>query len=482
MPRAAFLCLLSAAVFAGTTLWAADAEKAAAATSLLKQIDEGFVAVFEKVAPAVVIIDASKKADAADPDEEGRPLEFFFKDGEEPRKEGGKEKDRQRSWKLPKTPVHSEGSGFIIRPEGFILTNQHVIADAESLEVRLKDGRILPAKVIGTDDKTDIAVLKIEAKDLPVAALGDSEKLRVGQLVCAIGAPYNQDYSFTCGWVSGKGRSNLLGPTSNTILYEDYIQTDAFINPGNSGGPLFDVEGNVIGMNTLINGIGRGLAFAIPSNMLAEVSSQLIANGRVQRPWLGIRIETLSENRELRDRAGIDRGIVVRTIEANAPAYRSDLRPADIITELDGVKLGSAHDLQKEVLKKRVGQSVQLTVWRAGNTLKVAVLTGELPGDFAKVANTAPKRAEPKLETWGLKLRDHAKGGAVVTEVTPESPAAKADLHVDDVITEIEAKPVADAQAALSAIAGADLREKKGVILNLERKGKRTFAVLEKTK
>ena len=172
------------------------------------------------------------------------------------------------AWRLPQQPSRSEGSGFIIRHDGHLLTNLHVVDGAEKLNVRLKDGRIYPAKVVGADDKTDIAVLKIDAEDLVPVKFGDSDTLRVGQLVCAIGAPFNQDYSFTCGWVSGKGRTNLLGPTSSTILYEDYIQTDAFINPGNSGGPLFDVDGQVIGMNTLINGIGRGLAFAIPSNML----------------------------------------------------------------------------------------------------------------------------------------------------------------------------------------------------------------------
>lgn len=451
--------------------------------SILRQMDEGFVAVFEKVAPAVVVIEATKKADAEEGTDE-LPIFDFPKEGEQPKKGGrdSERKERAPQWKLP-TPVRSEGSGFIIRADGYILTNQHVVAEAEKLVVRLKDGRSLPAKVIGSDDKTDIAVVKIDAKDLPAAELGDSDKLRIGQLVCAIGAPYNQDFSFTCGWVSGKGRSGLLGPTSNTILYEDYIQTDAFINPGNSGGPLFDVEGRIIGMNTLINGIGRGLAFAIPSNMLADVSTQLISGGRVQRPYLGLRLQTLGENSELRERASIDHGIVVLTVEANAPAYRSDLRPADIIVEVDGVRLSTAHEFQKEILRKKVGQSVQLTVYRGGTLMKIPVTTGELPADITRVANLAPKKAAAsKDEGWGLKLRDRGKGGAIVVEVAPESAAAKADIRADDVITEVETKAVANASGALSAIGLADVKEKKGVLLNLERKGKRTFAVLEKQK
>jgi S1-C subfamily serine protease len=251
--------------------------------------------------------------------------------------------------------------------------------------------------MVAADELTDIAVLKVEATGLTAVELGDSDALRVGQLVCAIGTPFSQDYSFTCGWVSGKGRTNLLSAISPTVVYEDYIQTDAFINPGNSGGPLFDVEGKVIGMNTLINGIGRGLAFAIPSNILAEVGSQLIATGHVVRPWLGIRIESLSQNAELRERVvGIDDGVVVDTIEADAPAYRSDLRPGDIITEIDSAKVVSAHDLQKEVLRKRVGQVLQLTVWRNGQTLKIPVATGELPVEVAKTL-PAPPQITPQI-------------------------------------------------------------------------------------
>ena len=370
----------------------------------------------------------------------------------------------------------------MIRADGYILTNHHVVVDADKLSVRLKDGRRFPAKVVATDDRTDIAVIKIEAKGLVVAEFGDSDALKVGQLVCAIGAPYNQDYSFTCGWVSGKGRSNLLGQTSKTILYEDYIQTDAFINPGNSGGPLFDVDGKVIGMNTLINGIGRGLAFAIPSSMLADVSQQLIVTGKVRRSWLGIRIETLGENPNLREHlSGIDRGVVVYTIEANAPAYRSELRATDVITDVDGVPVNAPKDLQKEIVKKRVGQTVQLTVWRGGKTLQIPVATGELPTTYTKVSTIPTKRPVPaKPETFGLKLKDAPGRRVVVSDVAGESPAARAGMQTDDVITDVETKPVATSEAVFEAIAKSDGRAaKKGILLNLERKGKRTYAVLE---
>lgn len=460
---------------------AGEPEKGAAALNLLKTIDEGFVQVFEKVAPAVVVIEATKAPD--EDDREGTVLDFFLRNGEEGKGDSPDGKGEARPWKSPSPQSRSEGSGFIVRADGFILTNNHVIADAVKLSVRLKDGRSFPAKVVGTDDKTDIAVIRIDARDLPAVQWGDSDALRIGQLVCAIGTPFNQEFSFTAGWVSGKGRTSLLGPSSPTILYEDYIQTDAFINPGNSGGPLFDVEGRIIGMNTLINGIGRGLAFAIPSAMLQEVARQLIASGKVQRPWLGIRIETLGENSALRDHiSGVDRGVVVDTIEADAPAYKSDLRPADVITEVDGAKVATARDLQKEVLRKKIGQIIQLTVWRRGAALKIPVATAELPQELTKVANVLPpKTPAADAESLGLKLKNSGAGaGAVVVEISPESPAARAEILVGDVVTAVETQPVANADACAKAIDGR-IREKqaKGVLLNIDRKGKRTFAVLK---
>ena len=473
MLRSALLLLLGAVITAQPPLRAADPEKAAAAFGLLRQIEEGFVQVFDKVAPSVVVIETTKKVED-NAEEEISPFVAPTED-KDARRNG------PHSLKLPLPPSRSEGSGFIIRADGLILTNLHVVSEAEKLSVRFKDGRILPATLLASDDKTDIAVVKVDATGLTAVEWGDSDALRVGQLVCAIGAPFNQDYSFTAGWVSGKGRTNLLGPTSVNILYEDYIQTDAFINPGNSGGPLFDVEGRIVGMNTLINGIGRGLAFAIPSKLLQQISSELINHGRVIRPWLGIRIESLAQNPILRERVTtLEHGVVVDTIEANAPVRKSQLRPADIITEVDGFAIGSAHDLQKEVLKKRVGQSVTLTVWRNGNFVKVPVITGELPTELPRPSTPLPKKSmvEAKGEIFGLKLRD-GKPGAVITEILPDTPAAASELQMDDVITDIENQPVKDAAACLVALRAAEEKgEKRGILVNVDRKGRRTFAVL----
>lgn len=440
---------------------------------VLHQIDQAFVKLFEQVAPSVVVVEVAKDADG-----QSDGMDFFFPGPQ----------DQSSPFKMPQTPSKSEGSGFIIRKDGYILTNQHVVEGAKKVRIKFKDGRWLPAKVVGVDDRTDIAVLKLEGKlegiVFPVAELGDSDAVKVGQLVCAIGVPYNLEYSFTCGWVSAKGRSNLTNTT-----YENYIQTDAFINPGNSGGPLFDVDGKVIGMNTLINGIGRGLAFAIPSNMLRDVGEQLIASGKVVRPYLGIRIEGLTQDSFLQERLkGVEKGVVVKTIEPDAPAFRSDLRPADVITKVDGVEIGTPWELQQQVLKKKVGQKIGLTVWRNGQTLEVAVAAGKMPGNEPLAADSEPERkggSGGSDAVAGLQLQDITKqlaaqmglkaaSGALVTDVVAGSAASEADVRRGDVITEVNQKPVADAAACRKA-----LGEGNGGLLFIERNGRKTYTVLK---
>jgi len=362
-----------------------------------------------------------------------------------------------------------------------------VIEGADKIEVRLKDGRHFPAKVVGTDEKTDIAVLKIDATALPTLEFADSDAVKVGQLVCSIGVPFNLDYSFTCGWVSAKGRSGLTSTT-----YEDYIQTDSFVNPGDSGGPVFDVDGKVIGMNTLINGIGRKLTFAIPSNMVKDIGNQLITTGKIVRPWLGIGIRTLSDEPSLGEFIkGIDHGVVVNAITGGAPAYNSDLRVTDVITQIDGKDVLTARDLQKEVLKKKVGQTVSLTVWRGGKSMNVAVATGELPQDMTKVANVAPKKPigdDVKDDSYGFQIQDVSKDlaeklklksahGAVVSDVTPSSPAALAGIQREDLITEVDSQPVADAAECKALMAKHN--SGKGILLFIDRKGQKTYAVLK---
>src|SRR6266403_970736 len=364
-------------------------------------LNNAFAKVFEDVAPCVVIIEVTKKNDGS----EGLNFDDLFFQGQP-------DDNSQRLTPRNLQPIQSEGSGFIVRPDGYIFTNFYVVEGADRVQVKLKDGREFPAKVVGTDEKTDIAVIKIDATNLPVVQMGDSDAVRVGQFAFAIGAPFKLDYTFTYGVVSGKGRSKLLSNGGYNI--SDYLQTDASINPGNSGGPLWDIDGKVIGMNTLINGLNRGLGFAIPSNMAKEIGTELIAGHKITRPWLGIRIETLGDDPSIRDLLkGPDKGVVVRTIEADAPAYKSDLRPFDVITHVDGTPVETDSQLQHEVLKKKVGQNVELTIWRKGRMMKVPVKAGELPNEITRASNEPIQPAQPKEEDTG-------KFGLQVQELTKE--------------------------------------------------------------
>jgi S1-C subfamily serine protease len=314
--------------------------------------------------------------------------------------------------------------------------------------------------------------------------------VRVGQFAFAIGAPFKLDYTFTYGVISGKGRNKLLETGGYNI--SDYLQTDASINPGNSGGPLCDIDGKVIGMNTLINGLNRGLGFAIPSNLVNEIGKELIAGHKIVRPWLGIRIETLGDDPTIRDLfKGTDKGVVVRTIEADAPAYKSNLRPFDVITQIDGTPVTTDTQLQHEILKKKIGQNVQLTVWRKGQALEIPVTTGELPNEIARVSNGPAPPLEHKQEDvnkFGLQVQELSKEvaarlkldveqGVIVTDVADNSVAAAQDIQREDVITEVDGKPVTNVASFREALTKADPR--KGILLYLDRKGSKTFAVLK---
>lgn len=440
---------------------------------VVHQLNSAFTKVFETVAPSVVIIEVTKKGetDASSLDD------LFFRNQPD-----------ANPHSLPQES-QSEGSGFIVRADGHILTNNHVVEGADRIDVKLKDGREFQAKLIGADEKTDVAVIKIDANNLPAVQMGDSDAVRVGQFAFAIGAPFKLDYTFTYGVISGKGRSKLISTGGYSI--SDYLQTDASINPGNSGGPLCDIDGKVIGMNTLINGLNRGLGFAIPSNLANEIGQQLISGQRIIRPWLGIRIETLGDDPSIRDLfKGLEKGVVVRTIEANAPAYKSDLRPFDVITAVDGAPVNSDTQLQREVLKKKIGQSVDLTVWRKGQTIKIPITAGELPSEVGRASNpaTPPPQKPEATNKFGLQVQELSKEvasrfnlestkGVIVTDVADESLAAAQGIEREDVITEVDGKPVTDVATFRDALNKADPR--KGVLLYLDRKGSKTFAVLK---
>jgi serine protease Do len=471
--------------FAGAmAFWLAVGVSGAAAQERgsLRALGHALADVYEKVAPSVVVLEVSKAPEGAGGDAFG--WEFLFR-------------DQGRSRRLP-TP-ESEGSGFIIREDGYILTNAHVIEGAAvegGVVARRQDGSRLPLRIVGIDDKTDLAVLQADVQGLPAVEWGDSDKVRVGEFVAGIGAPFELDYTLTAGIISAKGRSNLT-----STVYEDYLQTDAAINPGNSGGPLCDLDGRVIGVNTLINGLSRGLSFAIPSRLARAVSDELIEKGRVVRPWLGIRIETLSENAALQQMSGVERGVLVRTIEPEAPASRSALQPADVIVELDGEPVATARELQQAVLRKEVGQKVNLKVWRrglrTGDFRTVELTTEELPSAPTVAAGRGLRPLRPPsahterggeaLAVLGLEVQDLGENvagqlgveaaGVIVTHVEGGSPAALAGLQRRDVITAVGETVVSDAGEFRQALEQADRDE--GVLLLVERGGKKTYAVLK---
>lgn len=442
----------------------AEAPSSGSPKDIAHQLNDAYTAVYEKVAPAVVVVDVEKNS--ANPSD---GFDFFFR--------GPHDQSDQ--------PDQSEGSGFLVRPDGYIVTNNHVIDGEDKIEVKLKDGRTLPAKIIGYDDRTDVAVIKIEAAGLPTVNFANSDDVKVGQIVCAIGTPYKFAYTFTTGVVSAKGRNELLPDK-----YEDYIQTDAAINPGNSGGPLCDIDGNVIGMNTLIHGLNRGLGFAISSNLAKQVSEQLIASGKIIRPWLGIIIESLNDENRAEVFKGVDKGVVVRTIQADTPAAKSDLRPADVITEVDNVPVTTARELQDEILKKKVGAQVNLGVWRNGKKITVNVTTEELPSESSKLAgiDAPPQPSENLSSTFGVQVQDvtpemkkelglKSDSGVVVTEVAENSPAAVADIQKGDVITEIGRNQVTNIGSFQKALA--DQKGKPNLLLLLDRKGVKTYSIVK---
>jgi S1-C subfamily serine protease len=436
----------------------------------LRRIDSEFVAVFEKVAPAVVVVEARK------PPEEARGREgFSFRD------------DSGELFPMPRSRAWSEGSGFVIASDGLIVTNQHVVDGAAELFVRMRGGRRLRATLAGTDERTDIAVLRVDGDGLDAVEFGDSDSVKVGQLVCAIGVPYQLDYSFTCGWVSGVGRTNLTDTN-----FEDYIQTDAFINPGNSGGPLFDVEGRVIGMNTLIRGLGRGLSFAIPANLVRGVSGALAREGRVRRPWIGVRVEGLDRSDLAQLPAGgIDRGVVVHTIFPESPALQGDIRPADVLLAVDGVELRAARDLQREIYRKPIGQRVVLSIWRGNRRIEAAIVTAELPRageEMREMPGQSLPRGEGERPTLhGLEFQElpqgladqigiKGAGGVLVAAVASNSPASKAGFSAGDVILAINRADVSKASDVGALLGKASL--KAGALVEYDRHGMRRYAVL----
>jgi serine protease Do len=375
------------------------------------------------------------------------------------------------------------GSGFVISSDGEILTNAHVVKGADEVTVRLNDQREFKAKVLGLDERTDVALIKIEASGLPIVKLGNSDGLEVGEWVLAIGAPFGLDYSATQGIVSATGREL---PNENFV---PFIQTDAAVNPGNSGGPLFNTQGQVIGINSQIysrSGGYMGLSFAIPIKTAMATAKQLESKGFVERGWLGVGIQEMSPT--LAKQFGMEKpkGALVGDIAPNSPALAAGLEPGDVILSFDGRPVKNSRDLPPLVASTPIGSSAKVEVLRSGKTQTLTVKVGKLQEDRVAVMTAPPKKDESALdlivsdltpaqrEALGVK-----QGGALVTRVKPGA-AAEAGVREGDVLLEVNRKKVADAQG-LTAILKNSGKDDNTLLL-IRRDGGSIFVVVEPSK
>ncbi|MGB1905211.1 MAG: Do family serine endopeptidase [Pseudomonadales bacterium] len=407
-----------------------------------------FTELVEKAAPAVVNITATRKmVSRAEPNQEEMPELFrrFFRD-----------------YQGRNNPRPSTGSGFLISSDGYLLTNHHVVEGAEEIIVALSDRREREATLVGADPLSDLALLKIDERDLPAVSIGSSESLDVGEWVMAIGSPFGFELSVTAGIVSAKGRS-LPDERGN---YVPFIQTDVAINPGNSGGPLFNLEGKVIGINSQIftrSGGFMGLSFSIPIDVAMEVVEQLKDKGSVSRGWLGVQIQRV--DRDLAESFGLDRaaGALVTRVFADSPADKAGLEEGDIIVEFGGRAIDLSSDLPQVVGRIKAGSETSMDVVRNGELLEIAVKVGELDAQTPLAQSVQPRSpAENRLGIQVRALADDEKTelaadvGVVVVDVA-EGPGKRANLVAGDVITSMNNQwldSVADFERALAELPG----------------------------
>ena len=441
-----------------------------------KSLGQAFVEVAKKVQPAVVNITTEKTVSMrpwerfGDDFFRGGPFEDFFRGFGFPPREREKEyRQKQRSG----------GSGVIVDKEGYVLTNNHVVEGADKVKVRLNDGREFTATLKGQDKRTDLAVLHINSKDLPVAALGDSDKLEVGEWAIAIGSLFGLEHTVTVGVISAKGRSGL-----GTGTYEDFVQTDASINPGNSGGPLINIDGEVIGINAMIIQPGTGIGFAIPINMAKQILNDLIKQGKVVRPWLGISAQDLTpemmEHFKVKDKDGV----LVGQIYPGTGAEKAGLASGDIIKSVDDKPVKNVNELVREILKKKVGQQVKVNIIRDGKPTSLDVTTSTQPDrpELAK-EKEADERLGAKVQELTPQLASRygisgVKRGVVVIGVEDGSVAADMGLQEGDVIQEINRKKIDSIRDFEKAIKEASLE--KGILFHIHRRGSSFYLTFKK--
>jgi serine protease Do len=450
--------LLRAGTAALALAFALPAVPALAPPAQARSAPESFADLAEKLLPAVVNISTSQSVSPRERGGDmpqfppGSPLERFFRDFME-RNQQRPPGNTPRADRPPQRRMQSLGSGFIVDASGIVVTNNHVIDASDEISITMHDGTTLKATLLGKDERTDIAVLKVETdKKLPAVPFGDSDKARVGDWVLAIGNPFGLGGTVTAGIVSARGRDILQGP------YDNFIQTDAAINKGNSGGPLFNMNGDVVGINTAIyspTGGSVGVGFAIPANLARNVVAQLREHGRARRGWLGVRIQQVSP--DIAESLGMKEplGAMIAGVTDGGPAEAAKIRNGDIIIRFNDQEVKDMRALPRIVADTDIGRDVPVVVWRDGKEVTLRAKVGELP-DEQRVASVAPDRATKETELSGLGLtlapltpeaRERFQIGAeqkgvLITGVQDGTPAADKGLKPGDVIVEVQQEEV----------------------------------------
>lgn len=460
-----------------------------ATTVVAKAPPESFAGLAEKTLPAVVNISTTQTIDRDSmpnrPDfPPGSPFEEFFREFF----------DRQQQPDSAPRQVTSLGSGFVIDPAGVIVTNNHVIAEADEILVRFQDDSSLPATVVGRDEKTDLAVLKVEPEEpLPALSFGDSDTLRVGDWVVAIGNPFGLGGTVTAGIVSAQSRDIRSGP------YDDFIQTDAAINKGNSGGPLVNVDGEVVGINSAIyspSGGSVGIGFSVPTSLAKPVIEQLLEFGETRRGWLGVHIQTLTD--EIAESLGLDdtRGALVANVTEGGPAEAAGIQPGDVILSFNGKSIDRMRHLPRIVAETPVGEKSDVVLWRKGEEMTVEVTLGRLEDQEATAASRSSEEKngnggdDATIDDMGLtvssltaKLREQYEvpdniEGVIVTDVASGGNAAQKGVQPGDILLEMNQETVSAPGDVANIVASVKEAGRRSVLVLFTRGGDRRFIVV----